>query len=239
MKKFDVSILLVLDNSGYKNLNLITFSSLEELDNYTTLFKNSLDLRKKYEDKITSYLKINSSYLENIKQKNGKIMITYLDKFGNTRYFSLLFFDDKKWLDIDFSLDFIFNMLEDINFLTEINKRKKYLLSNSEKELLLSYLETGNLENKRLFINKFKDRINNSDNKYLYMRSLIYIARIIFKKKISILSKEIKSSSDSFSYYEYLTLNEDYEELFNTYDLDCLLKNNKEDIPWFIKKIKK
>ena len=129
-------------------------------------------------------------------------------------------------------------MFEDINFLTEINKRKKYLLSNLEKELLLSFLETGNLENKRLFINNFKERINNSDNKYLYMRSLLNTARTIFKKKIIALNKEIKLL-DSFSYYEYLVSKEDYEELFNTYDLDYLFKNNKEEIPWFVKKIKK
>ena len=219
MEKFVVSLSLVLDNTGYKILNLINFSSLEELDKYTTLFKNSLELRKKFENEITSYLIKNSSYLENTKQKNGKIMITYIDKYGNIRFFSMC-------------------MFEDINFLTEINKRKKYLLSNLEKELLLSFLETGNLENKRLFINNFKERINNSDNKYLYMRSLLNTARTIFKKKIIALNKEIKLL-DSFSYYEYLVSKEDYEELFNTYDLDYLFKNNKEEIPWFVKKIKK
>ena len=52
------------------------------------------------------------------------------------------------------------------------------------------------------------------------------------------LNKEIKLL-DSFSYYEYLVSKEDYEELFNTYDLDYLFKNNKEEIPWFVKKIKK
>ena len=238
MEKFVVSLPLVLDNTGYKILNLINFSSLEELDKYTTLFKNSLELRKEFENEITSYLIKNSSYLENTKQKNGKIMITYIDKYGNIRFFSMLYQDDKKWLDLDLSLNFIFSMFEDINFLTEINKRKKYLLSNLEKELLLSFLETGNLENKRLFINNFKERINNSDNKYLYMRSLLNTARTIFKKKIIALNKEIKLL-DSFSYYEYLVSKEDYEELFNTYDLDYLFKNNKEEIPWFVKKIKK
>ena len=235
MKKFVVSLSLVLDNTGYKVLNLITFSSLEELDKYTTLFKNNLELRKEFESKITSYLTKNSSYLENTKQKNGKIMITYIDKNNSTRFFSLLYQDGKKWLDLDLSLNFIFSMFEDINFLTDINKRKKYLLSNLEKELLLSFLETGNLENKRLFINSFKERINNSDNKYLYMRSLLNTARINFKKKIMVLNKEIKLL-DSFSYYEYLVSKEDYEELFNTYDLDYLFKNNKEEIPWFVKK---
>lgn len=235
MEKFVVSLSLVLDNTGYKVLNLITFSSLEELDKYTTLFKNNLELRKEFESKITSYLTKNSSYLENTKQKNGKIMITYIDKNNSTRFFSLLYQDGKKLLDLDLSLNFIFSMFEDINFLTDINKRKKYLLSNLEKELLLSFLETGNLENKRLFINSFKERINNSDNKYLYMRSLLNTARINFKKKIMVLNKEIKLL-DSFSYYEYLVSKEDYEELFNTYDLDYLFKNNKEEIPWFVKK---
>ena len=226
MEKFVVSLSLVLDNTGYKVLNLITFSSLEELDKYTTLFKNNLELRKEFESKITPYLTKNSSYLENTKQKNGKIMITYIDKNNSTRFFSMLYHDDKKWLDLDLSLNFIFSMFEDINFLTDINKRKKYLLSNLEKELLLSFLETGNLENKRLFINSFKERINNSNNKYLYMRSLLNTARISFKKKIMTLNKEIKLL-DSFSYYEYLVSKEDYEELFNTYDLDYLFKNNK------------
>ena len=238
MEKFVVSLSLVLDNTGYKVLNLITFSSLEELDKYTTLFKNNLELRKEFESKITPYLTKNSSYLENTKQKNGKIMITYIDKNNSTRFFSMLYHDDKKWLELDLSLNFIFSMFEDINFLTDINKRKKYLLSNLEKELLLSFLETGNLENKRLFINSFKERINNSNNKYLYMRSLLNTARISFKKKIMTLNKEIKLL-DSFSYYEYLVSKEDYEELFNTYDLDYLFKNNKEEIPWFVKKIKK
>ena len=70
------------------------------------------------------------------------------------------------------------------------------------------------------------------------MRSLLNTARISFKKKIMTLNKEIKLL-DSFSYYEYLVSKEDYEELFNTYDLDYLFKNNKEEIPWFVKKIKK
>ena len=70
------------------------------------------------------------------------------------------------------------------------------------------------------------------------MRSLLNTARTIFKKKIIALNKEIKLL-DSFSYYEYLVSKEDYEELFNTYDLDYLFKNNKEEIPWFVKKIKK
>ena len=47
--QFNISI--VLDKDGFIKKDLAIFSSLQELDNYTINFANSIDIRKKYDRK--------------------------------------------------------------------------------------------------------------------------------------------------------------------------------------------
>ena len=60
--------------------------------------------------------------------------------------------------------------------------RKSYLLSRNEKDLLNIYFSTNNLKYKKDFIVFFINRLNSSKNKYLYVRSLLNVCKLIGKK---------------------------------------------------------
>ena len=64
---------IVLDKDGFIKKDLAIFSSLLELDKYTTTLESSVDIRKKYAKEITSFLEEKRAYLA---KKDKKLDIT-------------------------------------------------------------------------------------------------------------------------------------------------------------------
>ena len=182
INNFYVSISLVLGDANIRKKDLITFPSLEELDSYTISFSNSSEIRNKYSKEIQEYLRKNIIYLTNQKQKEGRIVITYLDNYNNIRYFPIIYSNEQELLNIDKTLKIIKDKLNDDNILKDILVRKSYLLSRNEKDLLNIYFSTNNLKYKKDFIIFFINRLSSSKNKYLYVRSLLNVCKLMGKK---------------------------------------------------------
>lgn len=182
INNFYVSISLVLGDANIRKIDLITFPSLEELDSYTISFSNSSEIRNKYSKEIQEYLRKNIVYLTNQKQKEGRIVITYLDNYNNIRYFPIIYSNEQELLNIDKTLKIIKDKLNDDNILKDILVRKSYLLSRNEKDLLNIYFSTNNLKYKKDFIIFFINRLSSSKNKYLYVRSLLNVCKLMGKK---------------------------------------------------------
>ena len=182
INNFYVSISLVLGDANIRKKDLITFPSLEELDSYTISFSNSSEIRNKYSKEIQEYLRKNIIYLTNQKQKEGRIVITYLDNYNNIRYFPIIYSNEQELLNIDKTLKIIKDKLNDDNILKDILVRKSYLLSRKEKDLLNIYFNTNNLKYKKDFIIFFINRLSSSKNKYLYVRSLLNVCKLMGKK---------------------------------------------------------
>ena len=182
INNFYVSISLVLGDANMRKKDLITFPSLEELDSYIISFSNSSEIRNKYSKEIQEYLRKNIIYLTNQKQKEGRIVITYLDNYNNIRYFPIIYSNEQELLNIDKTLKIIKDKLNDDNILKDILVRKSYLLSRNEKDLLNIYFSTNNLKYKKDFIVFFINRLNSSKNKYLYVRSLLNVCKLMGKK---------------------------------------------------------
>ena len=182
INNFYVSISLVLGDANIRKKDLITFPSLEELDSYTISFSNSSEIRNKYSKEIQEYLRKNIVYLTNQKQKEGRIVITYLDNYNNIRYFPIIYSNEQELLNIDKTLKIIKDKLTDDNILKDILVRKSYLLSRNEKDLLNIYFSTNNLKYKKDFIIFFINRLSSSKNKYLYVRSLLNVCKLMGKK---------------------------------------------------------
>ncbi len=182
INNFYVSISLVLGDANIRKKDLITFPSLEELDSYTISFSNSSEIRNKYSKEIQEYLRKNIEYLTNQKQKEGRIVITYLDNYNNIRYFPIIYSNEQELLNIDKTLKIIKDKLNDDNILKDISVRKSYLLSRNEKDLLNIYFSTNNLKYKKDFIIFFINRLSSSKNKYLYVRSLLNVCKLMGKK---------------------------------------------------------
>ena len=183
INNFYVSISLVLGDANIRKKDLITFPSLEELDSYTISFSNSSEIRNKYSKEIQEYLRKNIIYLTNQKQKEGRIVITYLDNYNNIRYFPIIYSNEQELLNIDKTLKIIKDKLNDDNILKDILVRKSYILSRNEKDLLNIYFNTNNLKYKKDFIIFFINRLSSSKNKYLYVRSLLNVCKLMGKKE--------------------------------------------------------
>ena len=183
INNFYVSISLVLGDANIRKKDLITFPSLEELDSYTISFSNSSEIRNKYSKEIQEYLRKNIIYLTNQKQKEGRIVITYLDNYNNIRYFPIIYKNEQELLNVDKTLKIIKDKLNDDNVLKDISVRKSYLLSRNEKDLLNIYFSTNNLKYKKDFIIFFINRLYSSKNKYLYVRSLLNVCKLMDKKE--------------------------------------------------------
>lgn len=220
------NISLVLDSIGLIKKDLQTFSSLEELDLFTSNYSTPLELRKEYEYDILNYLDENQNYLEKSRFKRGRICITYYDEQNNIRFFPIIYKNNNILLDSNLSFKLISNALVEDSVLKEIFINKKYLLSNNEKDLLKLYFMYKNIKYKKLFLNDFLMRIKKSKNLYLYLRSLFKVCNLLERNSYKETNKE--SEIDILSndlYFEQLVLNQDYDNLYRYYDLDYIEKN--------------
>ena len=171
---------IVIDQNAYLKYNLKSFSSLEELDRYTTNFKNSKEIKYNYQVDISLFLKRYDSYLSNFKKKNnGRLCVFGYDLQNNIRFFPVLYKEHEELLNLENSVLKIKNALDDYNVLFSIYNRKKYLLTKFEKEVLANYLYTKNNRYKDVFVLTFISRIKSSSNCYLYIRSLMNVSSLL------------------------------------------------------------
>lgn len=171
---------IVIDQNAYLKYNLKSFSSLEELDRYTTNFKNSKEIKYNYQVDISLFLKRYDSYLSTFKKKNnGRLCVYGYDLQNNIRFFPVLYKEHEELLNLENSVLKIKNALDDYNVLFSIYNRKKYLLTKFEKEVLANYLYTKNNRYKDVFVLTFISRIKSSSNCYLYIRSLMNVSSLL------------------------------------------------------------
>ena len=171
---------IVIDQNAYLKYNLKSFSSLEELDRYTTNFKNSKEIKYNYQVDISLFLKRYDSYLSTFKKKNnGRLCVYGYDLQNNIRFFPVLYKEHEELLNLENSVLKIKNALDDYNVLFSIYNRKKYLLTKFEKEVLANYLYTKNNRYKDVFVLTFISRSKSSSNCYLYIRSLMNVSSLL------------------------------------------------------------
>jgi len=218
---------IVLDKDGFIKKDLAIFSSLLELDKYTTTLESSVDIRKKYAKEITSFLEEKRAYLaKKDKKYQGRICLTHYDKQTNLRFFPILYKKDLDLLKINTLKKLIKEKLNSDFVLGNILKIKKYLLSKNELDLLNLYFRLKDIKYKELFVSSFYLRIIKSENKYLYFRSLMNVCDL-FKEK-EIISGIKDNIADDFL---EKTIGElDYEALYHYYDLQELerISENKD-----------
>lgn len=226
-----------------ERMNLLEFNSIEELDKYTQKFNNSGEIKKDFETDIQEFIlqnRFSKSYKET---KSGK-PILYLSAYviynGRLRFIPVLYKGytvtrNKKAKNITTSL------LNNDNFEKFIEKYS-YLLGDSHyiKDLIYSYKKRKQESVKKLIINELISRISTAkgDERYYFFRTLMELCNLIEVKidtkygsikNINILNEQTRLVKDriaedcSDERFIKFIVEENYEELFNNYDLDEIL----------------
>ena len=238
----------LLDKDGYNRINLVSFYELSKLDEFIIArFKSHKDVRKKYEMDISEFCLDNMKMIQEENKRNhhnwtGSIAIICeeRDKDDNTGLIykvPIIYQNDHKLLPKEDCLNKIKNRLNDFNTMLLIYEDKKELLSENERHLIILYRNSGNIRFLKsaigFFFNRLK-RMEDDELLYFYCRDLMNICEL---NELSIqtkfgninhinidIPKETKLVKKSgFSkdrYFNELIANENYEELFNTYDID-------------------
>ena len=242
----------ILDKEGYNSINLVSFDSLIKLDDFIIKrFKNSHDVRDKYNDIIGEFCLDNMEYIkeENIRNKRnwtGSIVIICeerdnRDEIESFHKISVLYQNSKKLLSRDECLKKIKKELDNSKIINEILSRKRFLLSRNEIDLLLLDKNRGDDKYKKSFIGNFMTRIKNLDDDllYYYCRSLMNICHLTsnsiettFGKIDNIdydmpIDTTLQDKPEAYSndvYFNTLIEENKDEELFNFYDLDEIEK---------------
>jgi len=236
-----------LDMFGYKGINLISSKSLKEIDQFIiNNFQNRQDVIERYRDDIEEFCldykdDIISENKRNHNNRLGSITLFY-NSSGVYHKIGIIYGNDKKLLSDKDSFDNLKKSLEDDKVLKEIFLEKKFLLSENEISLLSLYFRTKYIENKNKAIEFFLFRIKkmSDDERYYYYRVLMNICSLremVLKTRngnIKVndipldnikLTEKPKSYSNDF-YFSKVIDEEDYDELFNLYDLDVISRDS-------------
>lgn len=245
------SLSIVIDKNGYNRQDLYKTNTLKEMDDYLLNFKDHLEVRDKYSIDISEFLLDNMKYIrenekKNNRENNGRICITYIGKNNEIRMFPIIYRNSPKLLKKDEALHKIKKVLSNNETkLKELYDRKRYLLSGYECDLIRDYLDypVSYKRFKYIFINDFISRLSNlSDDKlYMYLRSLMNLCELKSNKRIivtkygdintnmesinqdGVLNKEgLDNCNDDL--FIKLYSEEDYDNLYNLYDLEEMEK---------------
>ena len=168
-KTFNLSYLL--DVYGKKRIDLISFSSLEELDDYIiSNFVTNLDVRKRYKQVI-------DPFYEKVKRGNpskwpGNIDIVYDDN-GDIMKIPVMYKDGRKIKDIDTCLSIFKEAIHDKLIMKNLMTEKPDVFSDEEKYYYykaIYYIDYGVNSDKEKyddFIERFYKRIT-KDERMLY-----------------------------------------------------------------------
>ena len=239
----------LLDRVGEKRIDLVSFYELSKLDKFIMeRFKNTKDVRKKYEQDISEFCLDN---MDEIKKENERNKRTWLgsiviiaderDQDDHTKLIykiPVIYQNDKKLLPRDNCLKIIKEKLQDKNVVRKLFEEKPYLLSDYEKHLLLRHYSRSDNTYLKSFIGNFYNRLKRSSDEllYYYCRALMHLFNL---NKLTIktsfgtiddisndipheISVEKENNYSSDADINNLIANEDYETLFNVYSFDEL-----------------
>lgn len=243
-----VNLSIVLDKDLNIKEDLYEASSLKELDEYLLKFRDSKEVREKYKDIIQEFLLDNRSYLEKLTIKsNGRICITFSGKTNILRTVPAIYKDSDKLMNTRECIKKIQEELKYSNILKELYNKKGYLLSDYERDTIRLYFNSTNPKYKDEFIGYFSYRLlkTNDNLRYYYLRSLMNLCHLTTKSikiksgiidnidfemptRTSLVRNNIASFCEDDRFMQYLD-NEDYEDLFNEYSIDDIVKNSIDE----------
>jgi hypothetical protein len=184
-----------LDDVGSVGITLYEFNSLEEMDKFLTRFKDSDEVREYYHDAIDRFLKTPQAvnYLKGVtsRENNGYVKGYFFDKYNKKRSIGLLYQDE---LTIDRHLFATLRKnLEDRKILREIYDHKYFLLGSQDLKMELRRCVMYN-GTSTYFIRDFVRQIENKseEDKYLYVRCLCHVCKLIKKKKHEVQMKVVE-----------------------------------------------
>ena len=244
----------LLDRDGYNRIDLISFDTLSKLDNFIMKrFKKTVDVRKKYEQEISEFCLDNMSFIikENTKNKRnwlGSIVIladerNYDDKTEKLYKIPIIYQNDKKMLSKEDCLKKIREKLNDKSVVRKIFEEKRYLLSDYEKDLLIKNYSRSDDKYLKSFIGNFYNRLKHLKSDeilYFYCRCLMNtcsLNELLIKTKFGTidnidLNMKIdtnivkKNSYSNDAYFNSLINDDNYEELFNIYSIDEIVRDS-------------
>lgn len=246
-----VFLSIILDRDGNIKENLLETNSLIEMDEILYKYKNSNEIRDKYQNIIEEFLLDNRNYIKKLNDKqiklgkkarnnNGRIGICFYGK-GNILRFVPIIYNDYELLKDKDCYKNIKSNLENIENLKELYLYKKYLLSNYEIDSIRYYLNNKNKKYLDSFINSFINRLKalDEEKRYYYFRSIMNICLLSKKKfilekgKVDNIDFDVIGNSGSINNNNYTyNCNDDYfinlldkgnyEDLFKYYDLDTI-----------------
>ena len=252
MRIFHLSFLL--DYSGYNRIDLVSFYELSKLDDFIMeRFKNTKDVRKKYDANISEFCLENMDFIKNENKKNKRnwtgsiaIICEERDKEDKTLLMykiPIIYQDDKKMLSKEECLNKIKERLKDKKIVGKIFNEKRYLLSDYEKDLLIKDYNRSDNKYLKSFVGNFYNRLKRCQDDellYFYCRALMHVCglnELSIKTKfgnISHVDKTIPHNTEvvkktGFSkdeYFNTLIDEERYDELFNIYSADEIIEKS-------------
>ena len=243
----------LLDKVGNKRIDLVSFYELSKLDDFIIQrFKNTKDVRRKYEQDISEFCLDNMEEIKRENEKNkrawlGSIVIvaTERDKHDNVTMMykiPVIYQNDKKLLSKSDCLKKIKEKLNDKKVINTIFEEKPYLLSDYERHLLLRHLTRTDNTYLKSFVGNFYNRLKRSDDEILYfycrcLMNLCGLNELTIKTKFgtvdnvsSYIPNDTKVEKlNSFSndvYFNDLIEKENYEELYNIYTTEEIDNNS-------------
>lgn len=154
------SLSFVLDRDGWLKKDLITSNSLYKLDEYIKKnYKSHKDVRKKYDETISEFCLEHMDLIQEENKRNhhnatGRIVILE-NNYNQDRLFCMrqlmVIYQNNDLLSRKKCLHKIKKILEeDDNKIEDLYKRKSYLLSKNEMDLLRIYLSYKNFKYKKM-----------------------------------------------------------------------------------------
>ncbi len=239
MQNYVFHLSFLIDEMGYNRIDLVSFFSLEDLDNYIIdHFKSHQDVRKKYMQDISEFCLVNREFIQRENKKNkrnwtGSIVIIAEerdmdDQILDIHKIAVRYQAGKRSITPLGCARKIKKCLLDDNILTEIRKRKSFLFSQNELNLFRRNDKRGDDYFKKIAIDYFIHRTyDNEELLYFTYRVLENICQLSDYSLTT--SKMIEDTGGSFFrpesessdiYFSQLVEDEDYERLFEAYDLD-------------------
>ncbi len=239
MQNYVFHLSFLIDEMGYNRIDLVSFFSLEDLDNFIIdHFNSHQDVRKKYMQDISEFCLVNREFIQRenkINKRNwtGSIVIIAEERDMNDQILAIhkvavRYQESKKSITPLGCIRKIKKCMLNDGILAEIRKRKAFLFSQNELDLLRRNDKRGDDYYKKLAINYFIHRTyGNEELLYYTYRVLENICQLSdYSLATTKMMEDIEESSfrpeseSSDVYFSQLVEDEDYERLFEAYDLD-------------------
>ena len=233
----------ILDKEGNNGINLVSFQSLRELDNFILKnFKSHEDVRKAYNEDIAEFCLKNREFIQKENSKNqrdwtGSIVIIAEKKGKYFHKLKVLYNLQDRLLPLNDSIRKIRLEMHNMKVLQQIRKRKNFLLSPNAKKLLWKNDNSIDDYYLDMAIDFFTKRIQRNDEWSYYCRRTLMNVCHLARRKVKISKGIINIESDkelgdyklkhapSTVHFEEMLNRDNYEELYKYYDLDEIVVN--------------